>query len=152
MAHWRTMIEKDYLGAWDLTDDDGKPRSFTLTIRKVSSVALKTKETPKGKRKVVIVFDGAKKHFVANATNCEAIESMYGGDTNGWIGQRVTLFQTDVRNPKAGKGGQPATVKGIRVQPGKPRGPAEVLPDREVDPEVRAEQDAAFGREPGEEG
>ncbi len=147
MPHWRTMVEKDYLGAWDLVDErTQKPREYTLTIAMVRSVSLKTKETPKGKRKVVITFDGAKKAFVSNATNCETIEAMYGGDTDAWLGQRITIFQTDVRNPK-GSG----TIKGIRVKPGKPRGPAEVIPDVPVDEAMREEQEAAF-REPGMEG
>ena len=46
------MIEKDYLGAWDLADASGKPRDFTLEIERVESKILKTKEDPKGKRKV----------------------------------------------------------------------------------------------------
>lgn len=156
MAHWKTMQEKDYLGAWDLVDRNGKPRDYTLEIVKVRSVALKTRETPKGKRKVVITLKGASKAFVSNSTNCETIESMYGGDTDGWIGKPITLHQTDVRNPKAGQAGQPATIKGIRVRGKKPSGPAEALPDREVDEAMRAQQESAFapdgGREPGEEG
>ncbi len=147
MPNWRTMIEKDYLGAWDLVGRDEKPKDFTLTIRKVASVNLKTKETPKGKRKVVITLDGAKKAFVSNATNCETIESLYGSDTDAWSGKLITLYQTDVRNPK-GSG----TIKGIRVRPQKPQQKAETLVDRPVDDAMRAEQNEAFGREPGEEG
>lgn len=149
MPHWRTMMEKDYLGAWDLVDDDGKPREYTLQIVKVASVALKTRETPKGKRKVVITFRQAKKAFVANTTNCEAIESLYGSDTDKWVGELVTLYQTDVRDPK-GKG----TIKGIRVRPVKPAkgSAAPELKEREVDPAIRDAQNESFGREPGEEG
>ncbi len=144
MPNWRTMIEKDHLGAWDLVADDGKtPRDYTLCIASVASVALKTRETPKGKRKVVITFARAKKRFVANTTNCETIESLYGADTDGWAGKLLTLYQTDVRNPK-GTG----TVKGIRVRPKRPAGQAEAVPDREVDPDIREAQSEAFDREP----
>lgn len=148
MPHWRTLIEKDHLGAWDLTGPDGKtPKDYTLEIAKVETSLLKTKDTPKGKRKCVITFAGARKKFVANPTNCETIEAMYGWDTDGWIGKRVTVYQTDVRNPK----GKPPTVKGIRVRPRIPGGQAEVVPEREVDPEIRAAQDEAFDRQPGED-
>lgn len=150
MPHWRTLIEKDHLGAWDLVGRDGKPRDFTLKITKVESKLLKTKENPKGKRKAVITFAGAEKSFVSNATNCEAIEGMYGSDVEAWIGKLITLYQADVRNPK----GSPPTVKGIKVRPTKPRGQAEPIESRPVDEEMRAQQEAAFApeREPGEEG
>jgi hypothetical protein len=144
------MIEKDHLGAWDLVGPDGKtPRPYTLRIQAVGSNLLKTKDTPKGKRKCVITFEGARKKFVSNTTNCETIESLYGADTDGWIGKLVTLYQADVRNPK-GKG----TIKGIRVssKPPPERQQPDRVPEREVDQQVRDEQNEAFGREPGEEG
>lgn len=148
MAHWRTMIEKDHLGAWDLVDRDGKtPRDFTLKIASAKSNLLKTREQPKGKRKLVLTFVGARKAFVCNPTNAQTIEQLYGADVDAWIGKTITLYQTDVRNPSGG-----GTVKGIRVRPRKPTGAAEEVPDRPVDQDMRREQDDAFGREPGEEG
>jgi len=145
VTHWRQLIEKDHLGAWDLVADDGNtPKDFTLQIVKVESVALKTKQTPKGKRKAVITFARARKKFVCNTTNCEVIESMYGQHIEGWVGKLITLYQGDVRNPN-GRG----TIKGICVRPRKPSGQAEAVPEREVDPQMRADQEAAFGREPG---
>lgn len=143
MAHWRTLIEKDHLGAWDLVDPrDGKtPKDFTLQIKSVNSKLLKTRQTPKGKRKAVIVFERAKKAFVCNTTNCEIIGRLYGDDIDGWPGKLVTLYQGDVRNPNGG-----GTVKGICVRPKKPVGQAEAVPEREVDQDMRDEQNAAFGR------
>ncbi len=156
MAHWRTMIEKDFLGAWDLVGPDGRtPRDYTMQIAEVKSQSLKTRETPKGKRKCTIRFLKATKQFVANTTNCETIESLYGGDTDGWIGKLVTLYQTDTRNPK--KGGPPM-IRCIRVRPKKPGGQAEEIKDRPVDEGMRRDQDQAFdrnneppAREPGED-
>lgn len=147
MAHWRTLIEKDHLGAWDLVGPDGKtPKDYTLEIAKVTSNLVKTRENPTGKRKCVITFVRARKKFISNTTNCETIESLYGHDTDGWVGKRVTLYQADVKNPK-GKG----TTKGIRVRPRAPdaKQAAEEMPEREVDPDMRAEQNAAYDREPG---
>jgi hypothetical protein len=148
MAHWRSLIEKDFLGAWDLVDaQSGKPREFTLKIVKVASELLKTKEQPKGKRKAVIRFDRATKALVANSTNCEVIAAMYGSDIEAWIGKSITLYQADVRDPRAA-----GTVKGIRVRPRKPSGPAEAIEGQPVDRAMRDEQDAAYAREPGQEG
>lgn len=150
MPHWRTMIEKDHLGAWDLVGPDGKPKEFTLEIARVDSKLLKTVQKPKGHRKCVVTFKGARKQFVCNTTNAQTIESLYGAETDGWVGKRVTLYQADVRDPN-GRG----TVKGIRVKSRAPSGPAETVPEREVDEDMRAQQNAAFGgeeRQPGQEG
>jgi hypothetical protein len=139
------MVEKDYLGAWDLVvGKDGAPKDYTLTIAAVKSVALKSREAPKGKRKVVISFLEARKAMVGNTTNCETIESLYGPDTDAWVGKLITLYQTDVRSPKGG------TIRGIRVRPKKPTGAAtERIEERPVDEAMRAAQDEAFNREPG---
>ncbi len=142
--HWRTLTERDFLGAWDMADAAGKPKSYTLEIASVESVSLKTRETPNGKRKCVISFKGAQKKFVCNTTNAETIESLYGSDVDAWVGKLVTLGQSDVRNPK-GKG----TIKGIRVRPQIPPGKAEAIESRDVDPETRAAQNEAFGRTEG---
>jgi hypothetical protein len=150
MAHWRTMIEKDYLGAWDLVGTDGKPRDFTVQIKAVESRQLKTRETirtnPNGKRKVVVRFEKAEKAMVANSTNCESIEGMYGSDVDRWVGKLITIYPTtcDV--------GPKKNVPCIRVRPTPPKGKAEGVVSRPVDEEQRATQNEAFGREPGEEG
>lgn len=141
MRHWRSLIEKDFLGAWDLTDAAGNPKDYTLRISAVDTASLKTRETPKGKRKCVISFHGAKKRMVANSTNCELIEGMYGPDVDKWVGQSITLYQGDVRNPKGG-----GTIKGVKVRPKKPTGAPETIVEKPVDEAMRAEQDAAFDR------
>jgi hypothetical protein len=155
MPNWRSMIEKDFLGAWDLVDPQtGTPCVWTLKIKAVRSELLKTKETPKGKRKVVIEFYGVRKKFVSNATNCTTIEGFLGADTDGWKDQAIDLQQADVRDPKTGQ-----TIKGIRVRSKKPnREPATSMPDQPVDRGMRDEQNKAFGRgqeearEPGSDG
>ena len=144
MSHWRTMIEKDYLGAWDLADAAGKPRDFTLEIERVESKILKTKEDPKGKRKVAITFAGARKAFVANSTNCQLIEAMYGGETTAWKGKKITLYGTTTSvGPKR-------NVPCIRVRPMIPKAAAETLAEKPVDAAMREAQDEAFAREADE--
>ncbi len=78
MPHWRSMIEKDFLGAWDLVDDKMQPKDFTLKITKVEAKILKTQQNPKGKRKCTITFERAQKGMVANSTNCGIIEATDG--------------------------------------------------------------------------
>lgn len=155
MTHWRTLIEKEYLGAWDLIDKAGNPKDFTLQIKKVAGEKLKTAQTPKGKGKCVITFERAEKRFVVNASNCKNIALMYGDDYEVWIGKKITLYQGDVRNPDGG-----GTVKGIKVRPKIPAGAPEPIAAQPVNEEMRAAQNAAFGgkdeqppaRETGEEG
>lgn len=133
MAHWRTMIDKDYLGSWDLVDHAGKPKDYTLTIAKVESRALKTRQAPEGKRKVTITFNGARKKMVSNSTNCETIEGMYGPDTDAWVGKRVTLYATTTSLGRK-------TVPCIRVRPTVPRGAAETMAEREPAAEDEAQR------------
>ncbi len=141
MTHWRTCIERDYLAAWDLVDKSGRPRDVTVRITSVASGVLKTKETPKGKRKCVISFERTAKKMVCNSTNGEVIECMYGPDYEGWIGKTITLYQGDVRSPKGG------TIKGVKVRPKIPTGAAEAVEPAPVDEQMRGAQNEAFGRE-----
>ena len=146
--HWRAMTDREMLGAWDLVDKAGKPKDFTVEIERVAASVVKSREKPKGERRPFIWFKGAKKPLVCNATNAETISAMAGSeDTDRWLGLKITLYQAKVR---AKAGGQ---VQGIRVRPMRAQGPAEELGDGQpVDEAMRAEQEAAMGREPGDEG
>lgn len=147
MPHWRSMTDRETLGAWDLVDRDGKPKDWTLEIQRVEKRLVKSKERPKGEHRPHVFFRGASKPLVCNATNAESFSSMAGSeDTDRWVGLRVTLYQTKVR---AKAGGQ---VMGIRVRPMKATAAPEEMGDGQpVDEAMRAEQEAAM-REPGIEG
>jgi hypothetical protein len=147
MAHWRSMTDKDTLGAWDLVGKDGKPKDFVLEIAKVQRGLVQSKEKPKGEHRPFVYFKGAQKPLVCNATNAESFSSMAGSeDVDRWIGLRVTLYQTSVRS----KGGK--QVPGIRVRPMKASGPVDEMgAGQPVDEEMREQQEAAM-REPGDEG
>ncbi len=140
MAHWRSLQDKLYIGSWDLVDRDGKtPRDWTMKIKKVESGAVKTAENPKGKREVLIRFEGATKPFICNSTNAKTIAAMYGDDVDAWTGKAITLYQTDV--PKGRE-----MIRGVRVRPRPPTGKAETIVEREPDPEIRDAQNKAFDR------
>jgi hypothetical protein len=161
MPHWRSLIERDSLGAWDMYGPDGKPRDVTLTIATVVGRKIKSRENPRGKGKCTITFRGAccervkgtkderdhvHKYLIAGATICEVIESIVGSDDiSKWPGHKITLYAgtTDV--------GKRRGVPCVRVRPGKPAGPVQDVPNQSVDEGMRAEQDAAFGRQPGED-
>lgn len=64
--------------------------------------------------KPVVYFNGTDKGLVLNKTNANVIAGLYGPNTDGWIGQRITLFptQTDFQGKQ---------VECIRVRMQKPQ-------------------------------
>lgn len=48
-----------------------------------------------GDIKPIVYFQGTKKGLVLNKTNCNRIASMYGPETDAWVGKQVTLFPTE---------------------------------------------------------
>lgn len=139
-THIETMVEKNYLGAWDLAE-----REYTLTIEKVEKVTLTLRG---GVKKVcpVITFRGARKKLVLAArTNRDTIANLYGPYIEDWPGKAITLFM----DPKC-KSPQGGTCPGIRIRPTVPKSGGEVLPEREVDKDMQAQQDAAFRQKPVE--
>jgi hypothetical protein len=46
--------------------------------------------------KTVIYFEGFQKGLVLNRTNSDVLESLYGDETDDWIGEEVTLFSVPV--------------------------------------------------------
>jgi hypothetical protein len=74
-----------------LRPSDLKGRDWTLTIAafRVESLASKFGgERPRG----ILAFQGAKKELVVNRTNSLAMQAMWGGESDAWIGRRVTLY------------------------------------------------------------
>ena len=74
-----------YQKASDLNGKD-----LTLTIREVES-----KEFEDG-RKPVLWFEEHPKALVLNRTNFSTIEKLCGEGSAHWIGQRITLFESEV--------------------------------------------------------
>lgn len=88
MADYRSMFDKEYLGAWDLV----KGKNIVLVIERVEA-----KELNNGKnknRKPVVYFRGKTKGMAINATNGKAIAGMYGTDTVSWIGKPIAVYAT----------------------------------------------------------
>lgn len=46
--------------------------------------------------KLVLRFEGKKKTLVCNKTNAKRIGSMYGSNTDGWVGNEITLYVDQV--------------------------------------------------------
>jgi hypothetical protein len=119
---YRTMLDKEHLGAWDLAAVGGEK---TLIIERVEAGVVG--RDAKKQRKPILYFAGVKsgKGMVANVTNCKTIANLYGTDVRAWVGKPITLYAA-----KTQFGSE--QVDCIRVRPtvSKPRkGDAEVTGD-----------------------
>ena len=80
------MFPSDFVKAADL---DGK--DVTKTIKAVTMDEL-TMTGGRKETKPVIRFSDADKKLVLNRTNANIIASMYGNETDNWIGKKITMF------------------------------------------------------------
>ena len=103
---YRSLYDKDYIGAWDLKDKD-----VTVTITKVKGGELVSPGGRKSK-KPLVYMKGTEKAFAINATNGKTIATMYGNHVEDWVGKRITLYKSMTRSPQ-GDG----DVECIRVRP-----------------------------------
>jgi len=88
MTDYRTMFDREYLGAWDLLG-----RDVTVTIERVDAGTL-TSQGGKTNKKPIIHFADKQLGFVANKTNCRTIAALYGNDVSKWTGKAITLYPT----------------------------------------------------------
>jgi hypothetical protein len=88
VAHWKSLMDKEYLFAFDL-----QGRDVTVTIESVTAGELISEGGKKTKKPVAKIV-GKSKKLALNATNCRLIESMYGADVSGWAGKKITLYPT----------------------------------------------------------
>lgn len=91
MADYETLFPGRFLKSADLA-----ARDATVTIKSVAG------EEIDGKDKVVISFEGTKKQWVCNRTGAEALKLMFGRETNGWLGKKVTLYRMMMKDPFGG--------------------------------------------------
>ena len=100
-----------YLKASDLQD-----RRVTVAMSRVE-----VEDIGDGDPKPVLFFQGKEKGLVLNRTNANMIETLYGPETDDWVGQQITLYPatTDFK----GK-----TVPCIRISAPPVKKPAEQSP------------------------
>jgi hypothetical protein len=133
VPHWKSMMQKDYLYAFDL-----KGRDQVVTIERIQAGTLKNGQ--KTTKKPLCFFSGIKRPLALNATNCKTIAAMFGNDTDDWRGKRITLYPTMTQF-----GG--ADVECIRVRP---RAPDERAAPGQISPEPEPQEtDSDEEREPG---
>jgi hypothetical protein len=102
--NWKAMFKGDFISAVEF---DGK--SPTLTIAKANMTEVFDEKTGRDKAKGTIWFKEIDRGWIVNKTNALCLVGMFGEETDGWVGKRVTLFAKLV---KFG----PKTEPGIRVK------------------------------------
>lgn len=138
MTDYRTMFDKENLGAWDLGG-----REVTVTIETVKPGTVGGHQGKKKDKKPIITFKGKRKKFVCNVTNASTIASLYGTHVEKWIGKRIVIYPTTTTFGRE-------TVDCIRVKPIVPGGGPDTTDplDRDVDDAMRERQnDAAANSE-----
>ncbi len=97
-----------YLKSDDL---DGKEKTLTIKNIRMEEMGQEKEEKP------VVSFSNTDKELVLNKTNGLVVASLYGEDTDAWIGKHITIYPTRV--PFGGK-----LVDSIRVRERVPVAPS----------------------------
>lgn len=126
---WRAAFKGEYITAAELGN-----KAATIRIRACRIIALESTKpgqdedsaNKKMKDRLVVFFDGSDRGWVVPRTNAICIAAMFGNDTHGWIGKRVTIHGELVQvGPKKDLGirvvGSPDIAEQIRVEIKLPR-------------------------------
>jgi len=103
---------------------NGKPVTLTIT-----NVYLEDMEQDDGteKHQAVVAFKETKREWALNKTNAQMLVAMWGGETDGWLGHRVTLHAEPDKSGKSDSGlcirvvGSPELASAITMQVKLPR-------------------------------
>lgn len=100
MTHYRSLLDHEFLGAWDL-QRDGHGVEVTITIGAIEQVLV---YDPKGKftdpdtkqrasKKLCITpAERPERKLVLGKTNADLIAALHGTDADKWKGKKITLY------------------------------------------------------------
>jgi len=95
----------------------------------ITNVYLEDMEQDDGteKHQAVVAFKETKREWALNKTNAQMLVAMWGGETDGWLGHRVTLHAEPDKSGKSDSGlcirvvGSPELASAITMQVKLPR-------------------------------
>jgi hypothetical protein len=131
MPHWKSLMDREYLGHWDLPEG----KDVVVIIESVNGGTVSNGS--KSQKKPIVRFKGKAKAAIFNATNCKTVERLYGPNTDEWVGKPIALYVASTNDP-SNPGVQ---VPCIRVRP--------KAPQKRTEPATSSEP---AEREPGSEG
>lgn len=106
MAHWKTLMNKKYLGSWDLE----KGQNLTLTISEIITEVVKASAGAEEEQVPVIVFREDVKNMIMNNENGATLEKILQTEHyENWKGHRVTVYV------KSGIKTRKGLVDGLRI-------------------------------------
>jgi len=114
-GHYKKHMDKAYLGAWDLLNDDGTYSSPVVEISAIHKRQIFNPGTKKYKGRIIAALKGKKKMIILNTTNLESIEAISGTEmSHEWVGLKVKLTVKKVPDPKDRQ--RKAMVDAIRIE------------------------------------
>lgn len=136
--HYKNMFPSVHLESADI------PQGGSLLIR-LTHIEQTTVEGDKGGKafKALLTFEGPewlpKSTWIAPVTVCRCLAAMFGDDTDGWMGKRVTVSAQTVdafgdKVPAVRPVGSPDIAKGLRVTVPKGRGKTYITLERTAEP------------------
>ena len=88
---YRKFMDKNYLGSWDVPDDE----DLVLTIDHAARDDVKNERG--SERKLTIHFVEDYKPMILNATNSKAITAAHGSSkVEDWAGKKIAIYTTKV--------------------------------------------------------
>ena len=72
------------------------PEDADLILTRREVITEEVGQGEQAEQKPVLYFDGSKKGLVLNKTNAASIVSLYGPNTDTWLGKRIALLATAV--------------------------------------------------------
>lgn len=144
-THYKSLIESEYLGQWDL-QKDGKTVEAVVQIERVERFVPQKRQKKKvidaqgraewkdaPNRRIKISFKGKRKSWLAGPVTQEVIAKMFGPKIEDWIGKKITLYV----DPSVKMGKQVTGGIRVRLQRNGATGPiTDDALDNEVDEET----------------
>ena len=121
---YRKLVERDFLGQWDLAGPDGRYREAVVQIERVTKYVPRDRKTvlnkesgqrePERLKRLKFTFVGKRKRWLAGPVSQAVIAGLFGPIIQDWIGKRIALYV----DPSVRFGGK--TTGGLRVRPKSP--------------------------------
>jgi hypothetical protein len=95
-THFKKLRNPDYLGSWDLTDENGNFKNRILTIKEVKKEMVH--DGRGGQEDCVTVYFNESKPMIMNSTNLKTIHSTLGTPyIEEWQGKKIEITVQKVK-------------------------------------------------------
>lgn len=93
MKHYRSLLDHEFLGAWDLCGKDGRGVEATITIGAVELVEVfDPKTNAKARKPAITPKERPERKLLLGKTNADLIAALHGPDADAWVGKKITIY------------------------------------------------------------